>query len=79
MSRKFHNPPLKTTNWVIMGIAERLTRLSETEIMAAVNDPANGISSKTSVIGQQDYFLINRGELLDHFAKSANCEPAPAA
>ena len=76
---KFQHPPLKTTNWVTIGIAERITRRSENDILAAVNDPANGISSKTSVIGQRDYFLINRGELLDHFAKSENFEPAPAA
>jgi hypothetical protein len=62
--------------WVTIGIAERLTRRTEREIMAAVNEPANGIKSKESIIGQRSYFLIDRAALLEHFAESAGPRPA---
>ena len=84
MNRSFHSPRLKTTNWVTIGIAERITRRTEKDIMSAVNDKANEISSKTSIIGQRSYFLIDRNELLAHFEKRANngtadpCLPASA-
>lgn len=65
-SRKFASRPTRVSEWVTVALAAGLARQTASEILQAVE--LHEIRTRVTTIGKAQFLLIDRAEILAHFA-----------
>lgn len=66
-NRLMRPEPSRTASWVTANVAARLTGKTVPEVIAAVQANPDTITEKVCLIGQKQFHLIDRNEIVAHF------------